>query len=477
MSGNKFDIAVIGSGPGGYVAAIRCAQLGLSTAIIEKNKTFGGTCLNVGCIPSKVLLESTDLFRASKTRFKNHGILIDPACIQLDLKAMMTRKDQVVKKMTDGVGSLLKNYKIANYEGTGKLKNSHTVIVQDKEGKITEIESGKIILATGSVPVSLPGMPFDGDRIVDSTAALSFDKVPGTLAIIGAGAIGLEIGSIWSRLGSEVVIVEMMDQILPRSESGTSGRLAMILKKQGIDIKLSTTVKSVDTRGGRLSLSVSGGDGALSEISCDKVLVAAGRKPFTEGLGLDEIGVDYEGRSGRIKVGKNYETSIPDVFAIGDLIKGQMLAHKAEEEAVALSEYIAGGYGEVDYDTIPSIVYTWPEYASVGKSEDELLKNDIPYKTGRFQFGANGRALAIDSIEGFVKILSDPVSDTVLGAQILGPWASELIGEISIIMAFRGKSEDIARTVHAHPTLSEVLREASMDVLGWSIHSFPKTKR
>ncbi len=477
MNGNKFDVAVVGSGPGGYVAAIRCAQLGLKTAVIEKNKTFGGTCLNVGCIPSKALLDSTELFAAAKHKMRDHGILVDPGNIVLDLSIMMARKDRIVAKMTEGVGLLLKSNKVENFEGTGKLKNDHTIIIEKQDGGTSQIESGKIILATGSVPVTLPALPFDGEKIVDSTGALSFDRVPGKLAIIGAGAIGLEIASIWSRLGADVVIIEMMDQILPQSENSTSGRLALLLKKQGVDIKLSSTVKSADFKDGKVVLSISDKSGVPGDISCDKVLVAAGRKPFTAVLGLDEIGVGYDKGSGRINVGKNFETNIPNIFAIGDIIKGPMLAHKAQEEAVAVSEFIAGGYGEVNYDAIPSIVYTWPEYASVGKTEDELIKSGVPYKTGKFQFGANGRALAGDNTEGFVKIISSAQTDALLGAQILGPWASELIAEISTVINFNGSSEDIARTVHAHPTLSEVVREASMDVSGRSIHSLPKIKK
>ena len=476
MDNNKFDVTVIGSGPGGYVAAIRSAQLGLKTAIIEKNKTFGGTCLNIGCIPSKALLDSSEMYLAAKSKMLPHGVSIDQSSIRLDLGAMMARKEKIVSKMTEGVKILLASNKVVTFEGLGRLKNSRTISVEKPDGSAMEIESGKIILATGSMPAVLPMLPFDGDKIVDSTGALSFTSVPGKLAIIGAGAIGLEIGSIWKRLGSDVVIIEMMDQILPQSESSTAARLAMILKKQGLDIRLSTTLKSYEIKDGGVVLTVFDKSGVSGSVSCDRVLVAAGRRPFTEGLGLSEAGVEFDAKSGRIEVGKNFETGVPGIFAIGDIIRGPMLAHKAQEEGSAAAEFIGGKFPEVNYDTIPSIVYTWPEYASVGKSEDDLEKTGRKYKTGKFQFGANGRAMAGENTEGFVKIISDPESDMLLGAQIIGPGASELIAEISMVLNYKGTSEDIAGTVHAHPTLSEVTREAAMDVLGRSIHSLSKRR-
>ncbi len=474
MDNIKYDAVVIGSGPGGYVAAIRSAQLGLKTAIIEKNKNFGGTCLNIGCIPSKALLDSTELFITAKTKMQIHGIMLDPDKIKIDLKQMMARKDQIVAKMTDGVKLLLKNYKIDTYEGFGRLKNNHNIIIEKQDGTIMEIESKNIILASGSVPIELPILPFDHDKIVDSTDALSFDKIPEKLAIVGAGAIGLEMGSIWSRLGSEITIIEMMDQILPQSDINICGRLAQILKKQGLDFRLSTKIISGDIQNGKIKLIMKDTDGNQSELSCDKVLVAAGRKPFTEGLGLDEAGIQYEAQSKRIIVNKKYQTSIPNIYAIGDIIEGPMLAHKASEEGIAVTEIIAKGLGSVNYDAIPSIVYTLPEYASAGKGESELTKKGAPFKSGVFQFRANGRALAGENGEGFVKIFSDAKSDRLLGAHIIGPWASDLIGEIVTVMEFNGSSEDIARTIHAHPTLSEAVKEAAMDVENWSIHSLPK---
>lgn len=477
MIGIKYDVAVIGSGPGGYVAAIRCAQLGLKTAIIEKNKTFGGTCLNFGCIPSKALLDSTEMFSTVKYKMKNHGIMVDADAVHVDLKQMMARKEQIVKKMTDGVNLLLTNYKVDAYEGSGKLKNNHTVIIEKPDGSMSKIESSNIILASGSVPMELPALPFDGDIIVDSTTALSFDEIPESLAIVGAGAIGLEIGSIWSRLGSEVTVIEMMDQILPQSDANVCGRLALILKKQGLDIRLSTTVRSADIQKGKVKLIMKDNNEAQSELICDKVLVAAGRKPLIDALGLEVCGVRYDDKSRRIIINKKYQTSVPNIYAIGDIIPGPMLAHKAQEEGIAVAEIIAKGFGTVNYDVIPSIVYTWPEYASVGMGEGELTKKGAHFKSGLFQFRANGRALAGENPDGFVKIFSDAESGRLLGAQIIGPWASDLISEIVTVMKFEGNSEDIARTIHAHPALSEVVKEAAMDVQNWSVHSLPKLKR
>ncbi len=475
MSDVIYDAAIIGSGPGGYVAAIRCSQLGLKTAVIEKNKTFGGTCLNVGCIPSKALLDSTDLLVAARERMKNHGIMTDG--LKIDLAQMMKRKNDIVGRITGGVKSLLASYKVDTYEGTGRLNNNHSVSVENAEGRRTEIRAKNIILAAGSIPMELKDLPFDHDKIIDSTDALSLSDIPQRMVIVGAGAIGLEMGSIWSRLGTEVTIVEMMDQVLPYSDSASALRLFRILGKQGIDIRISTKVLSADRAGDKLKLILEDKEKNRSGLTCDKLLVAAGRKPCIEGLGLDEAGVEYDHRTLRIKTGKKYESSVPGIYAIGDIIEGPMLAHKAEEEGIAVSEIIAKGFGEVNYGAIPSVVYTWPEYASVGKSEDELKKDGVQYNTGVFNFRPNGRALASDNLEGFVKIYSDKKTDRLLGAQIIGGWASDLICEVVTVMEFGGTSEDIARTVHAHPALSEVVREAAMDVEGWSIHSLAKLKK
>lgn len=477
MNEKKYDVAVIGSGPGGYVAAIRSAQLGLKTAIVEKNPTFGGTCLNVGCIPSKALLDSTKLFLTAKTKMAAHGILIDPAQIRLDLKQMMTHKDQVVTKMTDGVKLLLSNYKVDTFEGLGKLKNSHTILLEKPDGSKNEIESTSIILATGSSPVELPFMRFDGVHIVDSTGALAFAEVPKKLAVIGAGAIGLEMGSIWSRLGSEVTVIEMMDQILPQADTAMCNRLAQLLKKQGLTILLSTKITACEIQKGKVKLTLQDSDGVSKELLFDKALVAAGRQPNTVGIGLEELSIQTDPKSKRINTNQNLQTSVPHIYAIGDIIAGPMLAHKASEEGIAAAEFIAKGIGSVNYKTIPSIVYTWPEYASVGKGEGELTREGVSFKSGMYQFRANGRALAGDYIDGFVKIYADSKTDRLLGAQIIGPWASDLIAEIVTVMEFNGSSEDIARTIHAHPTLSEVVKEAAMDVTSWSVHTLSKKEK
>jgi len=474
MSDIKYDVAIVGSGPGGYVAAIRSAQLGLKTAVIEKNKTFGGTCLNVGCIPSKALLESTELLSTIKNKTKNQGIILDPDKIKIDLKQMMNRKDQIVDKMTSGVALLLKNYKVETFEGTGRLKNNYEIIIEKPDGSKIEIESNNIILATGSVPFELSFLPFDHKFIVDSTDALSFNTIPEKLVIIGAGAIGLEIGSIWKRLGTDVTIVEMMDQILPQADKYSASRLGQILKKQGLDIKLSSKVNGYVVENEKIILKFTEKDGKQSEIICDKVLVAAGRKPNIENLGLESAGVQYDPNNKRITVNNKYQTSVPNIYAIGDIISGPMLAHKASEEGTAVSEIIAKGFGEVNYNAMSSIVYTSPEYASVGFTEDQLIKKGTPYKTGIFQFRANGKALADESPEGFVKIFSDSKTDRLLGAQVIGAEASVLISEIVTVIEFNGCSEDIARTIHAHPSLSEIVKEAAMDVDNWSIHSLPK---
>ncbi len=473
MEGIKYDSVIIGSGPGGYVAAIRCAQLGLKAAIVEKDKTFGGTCLNVGCIPSKALLDSTEVLTSAKNNMKAHGIVIEGDKINADLGRMMERKAQIVGKMTDGVKVLLLNNRVDTYRGAGSLKDAHTVIVEKPDLSKLEINGGSIILAAGSVPMPLKVLPRDGIYITDSTDALSFDKVPGSLAVIGAGAIGLELGSVWNRLGSAVTVIEMMDRILPQSDERSCARLAGILKRQGMDIRVSTRVTDYEIKDGKVRLVMKDALSVESELYCDKVLVAAGRKPAADGLGLAEAGIK-PGTGGRVDIDKKFMTSLKGVYAVGDIVRGPMLAHKASEEGIAVSEIIAGRFGSVNYNAIPSIVYTWPEYASVGKTESEMANDGIPYKSGIFQFRANGRALASEYAEGFVKIFAGKEDDLVLGAQIIGPWASDLIGEIVTVMEFQGTSEDIARTVHAHPVLSEVVREAAMDAGGWSIHSLPK---
>jgi len=471
-----YDLLVIGSGPGGYVAAIRAAQLGLSCALVEKNHSFGGTCLNIGCIPSKALLDSSELYvrlrGAGVHDVSSHGIKVGK--LELDLKAMMTRKQQVVEKLTSGVGQLLKGNGVETFQGIGRLVGKGQVEVISGEGKSETLAAKNILLATGSVPVQLPAFPIGKDGFVTSTEALSLESVPAKMVVIGAGAIGLELGSVWARLGAEVTVIELLDQILPGMDSEISRRLRSILGKQGLRIATSTRVLGYERAGKDKSegviLSAEGSDGEAQQFVADVVLVAVGRRPYTEGLGLAELGVKTDERSGRVIVDEGFQTSLAGVHAIGDLILGPMLAHKAEEEGIAVTEIAAGLPGEVNYDTIPSVVYTWPEVASVGKSEDQLKRDGIEYSKGSFPFRANGRALAMASEDGLVKILVDKRTDRVLGVHIVGPWASDLISEAVTVMEFGGSAEDMARTVHAHPSLPEAVREAALDVDGRSIH-------
>ena len=471
-----YDLLVIGSGPGGYVAAIRAAQLGLSCALVEKNHSFGGTCLNIGCIPSKALLDSSELYAhlhgAGGHDVSSHGIKVGK--LELDLEAMMTRKQQVVEKLTSGVGQLLKGNGVETFRGIGRLVGKGRVEVISGEGKSETLAAKNILLATGSVPVQLPAFPIGKDGFVTSTEALSLESVPAKMVVIGAGAIGLELGSVWARLGAEVTVIELLDQILPGMDSEISHRLRGILGKQGLRISTSTRVLGYERAGKDKSegviLSAEGSDGEAQQFVADVVLVAVGRRPYTEGLGLAELGVKTDERSGQVIVDEGFRTSLAGVYAIGDLILGPMLAHKAEEEGIAVAEIVAGLPGEVNYDTIPSVVYTWPEVASVGKSEDQLKRDGIEYGKGSFPFRANGRALAMASEDGLVKILVDKRTDRVLGVHIVGPWASDLISEAVTVMEFGGSAEDMARTVHAHPTLPEAVREAALDVDGRSIH-------
>jgi len=501
----EYDFLVIGSGPGGYVAAIRAAQLGLSTAVVEKNERFGGTCLNIGCIPSKALLDSSELYarlrasgEAGGQDLESHGIVVGK--LGLDLKAMMARKQKVVEKLTSGVGQLLKGNGVQTFEGVGRLVASGKVEVAGTDGKRQTLKARNIILATGSVPATLPFFPIGKDGFLTSTEALSLKEVPARMVVIGAGAIGLELGSVWARLGAEVTVIELLDQILPGMDSEISRRTRSILAKQGLEIvtgarvlgydkagksesgeslsgnslsgkaSKSATGKGPAARSGGVILTAEGKDGKKQRFPAEVVLVAVGRKPYSDGLGLAELGVKTDERSGRVIVDERFRTSLDRVYAIGDLIPGPMLAHKAEEEGIAVAELVAGMPGEVNYDTIPSVVYTWPEIASVGKSEEQLKREGVACNKGNFPFRANGRALAMASEEGLVKILADKHSDRVLGVHIVGPWASDLIAEAVSVMEFGGSAEDIARTVHAHPTLPEALREAALAVNGRAIH-------
>jgi len=464
----SYDLVVIGTGPGGYVCAIRAAQLGLKTAVIEKDKTFGGTCLNVGCIPSKALLHSSELFEEAGHSFGKMGIKVPAPA--LDLGAMMKFKDEGVDGNVKGVAFLLKKNKIDTFQGVGRITAPGRIEVRSADGKTETVETKAIVIATGSDVTRLKGITIDEKRIVSSTGALSLASVPKKLLVVGAGVIGLELGSVWRRLGSDVLVVEFLDRILPGMDLDVAKNFQRLLQKQGIAFRLSSKVTSIDSSGARLKASVEPAAGGAAEaVEADVVLVAIGRVPYTEGLGLETVGVKRDER-GRIAVDHRFATSVPGIFAIGDVIAGPMLAHKAEDEGVAAAEIIAGRAGHVNYDVIPNVIYTFPEVASIGKSEEELKAAGIAYNIGKFPFTANGRAKVNHQTDGFVKILAEAKTDRVLGVHILGPDAGNLIAEAAVAMEFGASSEDIARTCHAHPTLSEAVKEAAMAVEKRSIH-------
>ena len=463
---DKFDVIIIGSGPGGYVGAIRAAQLGLKTAIIEKDPELGGTCLNVGCIPSKALLSSSDHFVFAKKEAAKHGIVLDK--VSLDLATMLKRKDKVVKTLTGGVRGLMKLNKVTTFAGLGTITAPGKISVTPNDGKPREIAADHIVIATGSVPINLPSMPFDGQTIVSSTEALCFDKPPEKFLVIGAGAIGLELGSVWNRLGSEVTILEFLPRIALGFDLEASNLLQRALTAQGIKFHLETKVGSVKVVNGRAIATATKGSEELN-FEADKVLVSVGRRAFAEGVGADKIGVALDDR-GRIKVDDRFRTNVPGIYAIGDVIAGPMLAHKAEEEGIACVEFIAGKAGHVNYDVIPGIIYTNPELAGVGVTEDFAQEKGLKVRVGKFPFRANGRALAAEDAEGMVKFVADAETDRILGASILSHAASELIAEIVAVMEFGGSSEDLGRTVHAHPTLSEAVKEAALAVEKHAIH-------
>jgi dihydrolipoamide dehydrogenase len=465
----KFDLIVIGAGPGGYVAAIRAAQLGLKVACVEKSKTLGGTCLNIGCIPSKALLDSSELFHLAKTRFKKHGIAVDK--VGLDLGAMLARKDEVVKGLTDGVRFLFRKNHIEPIFGTARVTSPTTVRVTLAEGGTTDLEAGHILLATGSAPINLPFLPFDGKTVVDSTGALMFDAVPDHLVVVGAGYIGLELGSVWARLGSKVSVVEFLPRIVPTADLEMGELLKKSLARQGLEFHLETKVTGAKVAKGRVTVTAEKKDGSAVSFDCARVLVAVGRRPFTQDLGLAEVGITVDPKTGKVPVDSHYRTSVPTISAIGDMIDGPMLAHKAEDEGVAFAELLVGKAGHVNYDLIPGVIYTWPELASVGLTEEQAKDRGNSYKIGKFPFLANGRAKAMDETEGMIKILADAKTDRVIGVHIFGPRASDMIAEAVAVMEFAGSAEDIARTCHAHPTLSEAFREAALAVDGRAIHS------
>ena len=469
MANDIHDLIVIGAGPGGYVAAIRGAQLGMSVAVVEKREALGGVCLNEGCIPSKALLDSSELFTLARDKFAGHGIAIDPP--RLDLPRMMARKDDVVKKLTDGVAFLLKKNKIARVQGaarlTGEADGAHGVEVTAPEG--TQLLRGKrVLLATGSEAAAIPSIPFDGETVVSAREALAFDRVPEHLLVVGAGYIGLELGSVWRRLGSQVTVVEMLPKMLPNTDGQVADTLMRSLKKQGIAFRMETKVTGFAKRDGKAVVTVESG-GATEEIVCDRVLVAAGRRPLTAGLGLEDLEVRLE--AGRIAVDDSYQTSVQGIYAIGDLIPGPMLAHKAMVEGEVFAERLAGQASVVDYAFIPGIVYTWPEAASVGRTEEQLKADGVEYRVGKSPFMANGRAKCMDETEGFVKILATPDTGRVLGIHVVGPRASDLIAEAVTVMTYGGSAADIAMTFHAHPTLAEAMKEAALDVEKRAIHA------
>jgi len=455
-----FDVVIIGAGPGGYVCAIRCAQLGLKVACIESSPTLGGTCLNVGCIPSKALLESSELYHKAGGEFAKHGIVVKP---QLDLSTLLARKDKIVDTLTRGVAGLFKKNGIEHFEGRGHFKSSTEVEVIAADGSVSDVLAAKsVVVATGSSVATLPGLAMDGTHIFGSTEALSLAAPPEHLIIVGAGIIGLEMGSVWSRLGSRVTVLEYMDSVLPGADIDIRKQAQRSFRKQGLKFKLGVSVKSATvTKGGTVSVAYEDKKGQQS-LEGDAVLVAVGRRANTTGLGADKAGIALDER-GRIEVDEQLATSVPGIYAIGDVVRGPMLAHKAEDEGVAIAERLAGLPGHVNYDVIPSVVYTNPEIAWVGQTEDQLKEQGIDYNQGKFPFAANGRAKALESTEGFVKLLADARTDRILGVHIIGPVAGELIGEMALAMEFGASSEDIARTCHAHPTLSEVIREAALD--------------
>ena len=462
----KFDVTVIGGGPGGYVCAIRLSQLGLKTACIESRGSLGGTCLNVGCIPSKSLLNLSENFHKAKN-FEKIGIEIGE--IKLNLGKMMKNKEKAVTVLTKGIEFLFKKNKVSYFKGKGSFKSSNEIVVSG-DGEETVIETEKAIISTGSEPVSIPGMEFDEEKIISSTGALSLEKLPKKMVVVGGGYIGLEMGSVWSRLGTEVEVVEFLDHITPGMDREISTEFMKILKKQGIKFKLNTKVEKITKNENGVTLEVIDKENKKNNIEADVVLISVGRRPYTTGLKLENVGVKTD-EKGKVKVDKNFETNIKNIFAIGDVIDGPMLAHKAEEEGIAVSEFIAGQSGHVNYEIIPGVIYTTPEVASVGKTEEQLNEKKINFKVGKFPFMANSRAKAIDEPEGFVKILADATSDKVLGVHIIGPHAGEMIAEMAIAMEFGASSEDIARTCHAHPTFSEAIKEAALSVEKRQIHS------
>lgn len=468
MALQKADLIVIGAGPGGYVAAIRAAQLGLNVMCVEKQTGLGGTCLNVGCIPSKALLHSSHLYEMAQHDFARHGVIFKK--LDLDLKKMIANKDAVVKELNQGIDYLFKKNKVTRVLGSATFKSANEITITKNDGSTEEWLGKDIIIATGSEVATLPGIEIDETDIISSTGALSLKKVPKSMIVVGGGYIGLEMGSVWRRLGTEVTVVEFMDRIVPAMDKDIISQLQKILEKQGLKFKLSTKVTKVDKKKGKLAVTLESADGGKSEtLEVETLLMSVGRRPNTDGLNLEKVGVAKDNR-GFIHVNEKFETSVSGIYAIGDVIPGPMLAHVAEEEGIAAVESLTGQYGHVNYDAIPGVIYTNPEVASVGKTEAELKEDGIPYNIGKFPFAANSRGKAIGETDGLVKILAHKDSDKVLGVHIIGPEAGTLIAEMVTVMEFGGSAEDVARTCHAHPTLNEAVKEAALDVAGRAIH-------
>jgi dihydrolipoamide dehydrogenase len=468
MSDNSFDVVVIGGGPGGYVAAIRAGQLGLKVACVEKRGSLGGTCLNVGCIPSKALLSASHAFEAASHHYGAFGVKVGK--VEMDVAAMQGHKEKVVSDNTKGIEFLFKKNKVTYVIGAGTITAPGQIKVTGLDGAEKTLTAKAIIIATGSDVTPLPGVEIDEEVIVSSTGALALKKTPKSMVVIGGGVIGLELGTVWRRLGAEVTVVEFLDRILPTNDGEVSKSMQKILAKQGFTFKLGTKVTKAVKKGGQAILTVEpAAGGTAEEIKADVVLVAIGRKPYTAGLGLENVGIATDAR-GFIPVNGHYQTSVPGIYAIGDVVGGAMLAHKAEEEGVALAEMLAGQHGHVNYDAIPAVVYTWPEVASVGKTEEQLKAEGVAYKAGKFPFTANGRARSMNETEGFVKVLACATTDRVLGAHIVGANAGDLLAELVMAMEFGAASEDVARTCHAHPGLGEAVKEACLAVLGRALH-------
>ncbi len=460
----QYDVIVIGSGPGGYVAAIRCAQLGFKTACIEKYSTFGGTCLNVGCIPSKALLDSSEHYHNAAHTFKTHGINLEN--LSLDIAQMMKRKVDVVNKNTSGISFLFKKNKIDSYQGIGSFKDKNTITIKKPDGTGEEITGTNIIIATGSKPSSLPFIKLDKKRIITSTEALTLTEVPKHLILIGGGVIGLELGSVYSRLGAKVSVIEFMDGIIPTMDKGLGKELQRVLSKQGMEFYTGHKVTGATAKGKEVTVTFDAPNGDKKELKGDYCLVAVGRIAYTDNLGLDKIGLTVEERGRKITVDEHLQTSVKGVYAIGDVIRGAMLAHKAEDEGTLVAEEIAGQKPHINYNLIPGVVYTWPEVAAVGQTEEQLKERSIQYKTGSFPFRASGRAVASGDLDGFVKVLADAETDEILGVHIIGPRAADMIAEAVIAMEYRASAEDVSRASHAHPTYTEAFREACLAATG-----------